>query len=87
MASAIAALLTGQVAAWLMEASMLWGLLFSAVILLSAVLGDLSESLIKRDLEVKDMGDALPGHGGVMDRLDSLLPSAFMAYLLSHVIF
>jgi phosphatidate cytidylyltransferase len=87
VASAIAALLTGQVAAWLMEASIGWGVLFSAVILLSAVLGDLSESLIKRDLEVKDMGDVLPGHGGIMDRLDSILPSAFMAYLLSHVIF
>jgi phosphatidate cytidylyltransferase len=50
-------------------------------------MGDLSESLIKRDLEVKDMGDVLPGHGGMMDRLDSLLPSAFVAYLLSHVLF
>lgn len=86
-ASIIAATLTGQLAALLLSASWLWGLLFSGVILLSAVLGDLSESLIKRDLEVKDMGDALPGHGGVMDRLDSLLPSAFMAFLLSHVIF
>lgn len=86
-ASIIAAVISGQVAGWLMQASWLWGLLFSAVILLSAVLGDLSESLIKRDLEVKDMGDALPGHGGIMDRLDSLLPSAFMAFLLSHVIF
>jgi phosphatidate cytidylyltransferase len=58
------------------------GALFGVAIAVSATIGDLGESLIKRDLGIKDMGNLLPGHGGLMDRLDSLLPSAAVAYLL-----
>ena len=61
------------------------GLILSAVLLLAAVFGDLAESLIKRDLGVKDMSSLLPGHGGIMDRLDSILPSALITYLFAQI--
>ena len=50
-----------------------WGALFGVAVSAAAVLGDLAESMIKRDLGVKDMSNLLPGHGGLMDRLDSIL--------------
>jgi phosphatidate cytidylyltransferase len=62
------------------------GVLFGVAMALTATLGDLGESLIKRDLAIKDMGHLLPGHGGLMDRMDSLLPSAAVAYLVLAVV-
>ena len=70
------------IGALILGRSWLFGLVFAAAMLIAAVFGDLAESLIKRDLGVKDMSSWLPGHGGVMDRLDSILPATLIAYLL-----
>jgi phosphatidate cytidylyltransferase len=59
-----------------------FGLIFGAVMVTTATVGDLSESLLKRDIGIKDMSSWLPGHGGFLDRLDSILPSAAAAYVL-----
>ncbi|MFT3799295.1 phosphatidate cytidylyltransferase [Microbacterium sp.] len=63
------------------------GVVFGLVVLGSATVGDLGESMIKRDLGIKDMSSWLPGHGGVLDRLDSILPSSAAALALYFVFF
>lgn len=62
------------------------GVTFGLAGAVAATLGDLGESMIKRDLGIKDMSDLLPGHGGLMDRLDSVLTTAPVAWIVLNAL-
>lgn len=70
---------------WLLDGQIWQGAALGAAVVCTATLGDLIESMIKRDLGIKDLGSLLPAHGGVMDRLDSLLASVPVVWLALQI--
>lgn len=73
------------VSIYLLEMPWWLGVWIGIALVFTATMGDLFESMIKRDLGIKDMSDWLPGHGGLLDRLDSLMPSGAAMFAI-HVI-
>jgi phosphatidate cytidylyltransferase len=71
---------------WWLDAPWWVGLLLALAIVAAGTCGDLIESLVKRDVGIKDMSSFLPGHGGAMDRLDSILVAAPVAWLILYLL-
>jgi len=70
----LTALLSGYVFSLIVpEISLIQWLIFSEIVVIFGTFGDLLESLMKRTIHVKDSGDVIPGHGGLLDRFDSML--------------
>lgn len=87
LGGAVAALIAGVLLAlFMLDKSWWFGIILAVALLVTATLGDLTESVFKRQLGVKDMSSWLPGHGGFSDRLDSILPSVAGAWVIFQLV-
>lgn len=84
--SLVLALIVGPIlGTYFFDGAVVFGAVLAAATVAFSTMGDLAESLIKRDLGIKDMSSLIPGHGGVLDRLDSLLLTAPIAFVVMEI--
>lgn len=85
--SIVLAVVIGYLTVHVLLGAPIWAaIVFGLAMVITGTLGDLVESMVKRDIGIKDMSGYLPGHGGVLDRVDSIMFSAPMAWLLLYVL-
>jgi phosphatidate cytidylyltransferase len=71
---------------WQNQFTLVQYLLLGVIVSISATLGDLIESMLKRSLNIKDSGNIIPGHGGILDRMDASLITAWFVYFYCQLI-
>ena len=71
---------------WQHQFTMLQYSILAVIISIGATLGDLIESMLKRSLDIKDSGNLIPGHGGILDRMDATLITAWLVYFYCQLI-
>ena len=85
---ALFALLSGYIFSMLIpQISLIHWLIFSEIVVIFGTLGDLIESLMKRTVDIKDSGNLIPGHGGLLDRFDSMLLAAPVVFIYLSLLF
>ena len=71
---------------WQQQFSLIQYCILAVIVCIGATLGDLTESMLKRSLDIKDSGNLIPGHGGILDRMDATLLTAWFVYFYFQVI-
>jgi phosphatidate cytidylyltransferase len=88
IAGLVGGTITGTLAAYFCGVPVPFGIMIvvSALVAIGAMIGDLSESLIKREIGIKDMGSVIPGHGGILDRIDALLITLPLTFYIARLL-
>lgn len=84
--SMVGSIIVGIICSMVIGDPWLYGIIVAIFLVIASTVGDLGESMVKREIGIKDMSNLLPGHGGVMDRLDSIVFAIATGYVIFAVL-